>query len=308
MRVSFILPAVMLAAAACASAQPLAEAGAWPASYPEGPLWQDGKLYYAEMGAERISVLENGVPHLFFEQRGCGPTALAPYGEGFLVLCHIGARVVAVNAQGQVLRTWDRDDEGARLRDPNDVSADGEGGAYFSDPGLFARASAPSGYVMHLTASGELRRVAGPLWYPNGVFVDRAARRLYVTEHMTGRVLRFAIGADGALSDREVFADIDDTRRPRRYRKRYAETGPDGLEIGPQGELFVAIYGEGRLLRFAPDGHMAGMIDTPTRYLTNLAFDDQGGAYVTGSTENLRPPFPGEVRYFSAAALTQAPP
>src|SRR5262249_25624656 len=142
------------------------------AFYPEGPLWQGDRLYFAEMRADRVTVRDMQGSRSFFEQRGCGPTAIAPYGEGDLILCHLAAAIVAVDADGSELRRWDRDREGAFLADPNDASADGRGGVYFSDPGPFAHTARPQGRVMHLSADGVLTSVAGPLWYPNGVHVS----------------------------------------------------------------------------------------------------------------------------------------
>lgn len=275
------------------------------ASYPEGPLHQGATLYYAEMGADRVSfVAGEGAPTPFFSQPGCGPTAIAPYGAGFLVLCHLGRRLVETTTDGVAVREWQADANGRPLMDPNDGAADGRGGVYFSDPGPFSRASVPSGRVMHLSAGGELRSVAEPLWYPNGVFVDKGLRYAYVSEHLAGRVLRLEIGADGSLGPPTLFVDLTTVRRPERYGTPYAETGPDGLEIGPNGDLYVAVYGEGRVLRFATDGSYRGAIELPTRFSTNISFAPDGSAVTTGSFNNVDPPYAGELRFHSAEALT----
>jgi len=276
------------------------------ASYPEGPLHQGTTLYYGEMGADRVSrAVGAAAPTTFFSQPGCGPTAISPYGAGFLVLCHLGRRLVETTTDGQPVREWQADATGRPLMDPNDGHADGRGGVYFSDPGRFSRESVPEGRVMHLSAGGELRSVAEPLWYPNGVFVDKELRYAYVSEHMAGRVLRFEIGADGSLGPPTTFVDLALVSRPERYDTPYAETGPDGLEIGPNGDLYVAIYGEGRVLRFAPDGSYRGAIELPTRYSTNISFAPDGSAVTTGAFNNDDPPLRGELRRHPAEALTR---
>jgi sugar lactone lactonase YvrE len=273
------------------------EAETLTASYPEGPLWQGDRLYYAEMRADRVKIYEAGQARDFFAQPGCGPTAIAPYGEGFLILCHLGARIVAVNAQGGETRRWDRDQDGDPLTNPNDASADGAGGVYFTDPGPFSRQAGARGRVMHLSADGALSRAVDFLSYPNGVHVKGDA--LYVSEHLGGRVLRYDVEAQGGLSGRTVFIDIANVAPSQRYQTPYALTGPDGLEIGPDGDLYVAIYGEGRLLRFSPRGELVGEIETPTRFLTNIAFSEAGFAATTGAFDNRNAPFPGEVRLYS---------
>ncbi len=279
-----------------------AEAFDRDARYPEGPLWLGGKLFVAEMGADAVFVHDRGEKRVFWSNAGCGPTSVAPYGDGVLVLCHIGRAVVAVSHSGVEIRRWRADDSGERLRDPNDSFADDRGGVYFSDPGLFSVDTRPHGSVLYLDAAGSLRRVAENLHYPNGVFVDLREHALYVDEHMRRRVLRYPITEAGALGTQEVFADINAlTKRVGDYR----EAGPDGLERGPDGDLYVCLYGEGRVLRLSPQGQLVASIPVATPYLTNIAFGPDGSAYLTGSFENITPPFPGQVTRLSPAALAR---
>lgn len=265
-------------------------------AYPEGPIWIDGRLYVAEMGADRVSVFEGSNRRTFFQRSGCGPTAMAPYGSGYLVLCHLAGEIVAIDAGGNVRFARDRDVDGNEFRDPNDAYADGRGGVYFSDPGLFSIQTQPHGALVHIDSSGLIRRVATDLWYPNGVYVDQTNRQLYLSETFRHRVLRYTLSADGAVGTPETFFDVAaQAPAQTRYPNPYPEAGPDGLEIGPNGVLYVAIYGEGRILRVSPDRRYLGALNTNVRYVTNIAFDDAGNAATTGAIENEEPPFPGEV-------------
>ncbi len=275
------------------------------ASYPEGALWRDGKIFYTEMGTDQVAFASGGAKHVYWRERGCGPTSLAPYGEGLLVLCHRGAELVALDASGAVKRRWEKDDTGTLLQDPNDSSADGRGGVYVSDPGVFSMDARVTGAVVYLAPDGALKRVAQNLRYPNGVFVDRAENALYVDEHMSRRVLRYPIQPDGTLGPVRVFADLNLlTRRVGDYR----EAGPDGLERGPNGDLYVCLYGEGRIVRLSPDGRLVASIPVATPYLTNIAFAPDGSAYVTGAFENMAPPLRGQVARLAPETMNAAIP
>ena len=273
-----------------------------PASYPEGPLYVGDVLYYAEMGDDQVTVVESGTPRPFFEQDGCGPTAIAQYGDGFLVLCHLSRRIVAISSGGDVETAWSETSDGQAFLDPNDASAAADGGVYVSDPGTFSSDSTPEGRIIYVSSSGSVEVVADNLWYPNGVFVDRARDRLLVSEHLAGRILSFDILADGSLAPATTFADIADAPSDR-YDDEYREAGPDGLEVGPTGDVYVAIYGEGRILALESSGEFRHEVTVPTRFVTNIAFADGGTAATTGAFDNRNPPYAGEVRLWSGDEL-----
>ena len=291
------LIAVVFALAAGAARAEVIDA---QASYPEGAIWRDGKIFYTEMGADQVSYFEGADKRIHWRERGCGPTSIAPYGAGIVVLCHPTAELVALDGAGRTVRRWSRLDAGGLLQDPNDSSADGRGGVYISDPGAFSMDARVSGEVLYLSSRGALRRVAQGLRYPNGVFVDRRENALYVNEHLNRRVLRFQIQADGALGPMSVFADLNKlTRRVGTYR----EAGPDGIERGPDGDFYVCLYGEGRILRLDASGALVRSIAVPTPFVTSIAFSPDGTAYVTGTFENMAPPYPGAVVKLAPDAL-----
>lgn len=75
--------------AACLILMPASFAGAAEpkvlnaeASFPEGPLVKDGKLYYAEYGAHKVSLWDGTINQVFWSKEGCGPSAVIPLGEG----------------------------------------------------------------------------------------------------------------------------------------------------------------------------------------------------------------------------------
>jgi sugar lactone lactonase YvrE len=294
-----------VALALAGSGAPAAER--WQGSYPEGPVWVDGTLFWAEMGADRVMAWaggdgSGGAPRVFFAQDGCGPTAVARYaGDEFLVLCHLDGSLVRVDGAGRALATIREDAEGHLLRDPNDASADGAGGVWLTDPGPFAAGAQASGAIYHLAPDGRLTRHATGLAYGNGVHVD--GDRLLVSEHLARRVLAYPLAgprAGGRLGRPEVLFELDALGLAR---PDYPEAGPDGLEVAPDGTLWVAEYGAGRLLAWAPGRGLVAAVPVSTPYVTSIAFGPGGLAAVTGVSVNDRPPLPGSIWVLPADRL-----
>lgn len=270
----------------------------WQGSYPEGPVWIGATLFWAEMGADRVMAWSGGMPRVFLEREGCGPTAVARYaGDEFLVLCHRDGSLLRANARGEALGTVSQDAEGNRLRNPNDASADGAGGIWLTDPGTFSAAARPTGALYHLAPDGRLTRHATGLAYGNGVHVD--GDRLLVSEHLARRVLAYPL-VGGGIGRPEVVFDLDALGLPR---PDYPEAGPDGLEIAPDGTLWVAEYGAGRLLAWREGRGLVAALPVPAPYVTSVAFGPGALAAVTGAFVNDRPPLPGSTWVLPAGQL-----
>ena len=297
-----LAPALLIATLATIAASP-ARAEEWQASYPEGPVWIDGTLYWAEMGADAVMRWPGGPdrPGMFFQQEGCGPTALARYREDeILVLCHLAGKLVRLDADGRSLGEITEDAEGNPLGDPNDASPDGQGGVWFSDPGTFSAQAGGEGAIYHLAPDGTLTRHVTGLAYGNGVFVDAAHRRLLVSEHLARRVLAYPLTARG-LGEPQVLVDFAGLGIPR---PDFPEAGPDGLEISPDGTLWIAEYGTGRIRAWREGEGLVGDIVLPAPFVTNIAFGPDGQAAITASFVNDRPPYAGAVWVVPAGALT----
>ena len=276
---------------------------AWPASYPEGPVWIGKTLYWAEMWSHRVMTWQGGEPQVFLEHHGCGPTAIAPYRDGeIIVLCHLAASLLRVSPNGEVIGTLSSASDGTALRNPNDASADNQGGVWFTDPGRFSISAPNEGRLYYLSSSGEITLHDQDLAYGNGVFVDLTEKRLLLSEHLGRRVLSYSLTADG-LGPRETLFVLDDFELPA---SRFPETGPDGLEIGPDGTLWVAEYGATRLLGWQPGRGLVAALQVDPQFVTNIAFGPEGRAALTGAEDNINPPFPGAVWVFDALHLTEA--
>ena len=288
---------LLIAAVACgAQAEPAVVASG---AYPEGLLWHGGRMHFTEMGADRISIIENGTTREFWRDPGCGPTAISPFGpSGFLVNCHLGKHVVEVTAAGVAGRRFRDAPGGRKIGDPNASAGDGQGGVYFSDSGIFSARAPATGRVYHLTAMGVMTEVVSGIRYANGVAFDAQTRTLYVSEHLARRILALTLDARQRVTAKRVFADFAQHDATKTF--SYPEAGPDGLILRP-GLLVAAEYGEGRVHLFDRNGKHLNTLKVSMPFVDTVAFDAAGNLYAGGAFQNARPPFEGAVVRFAPA-------
>lgn len=266
------------------------------ARYPEGPLWRDGKLFYVEYAPGNIKQWDGKRTVVYWHAEGCGPSALIPFGSHLLVACYDSNTLVELDARGKEARTIQTDSSGKRFIGPNDFTADGHGGIYFSASGAYDIKAAITGTVLHMSADGHtINEVAGLIHYSNGLSLTRDHQHLLVAEMLAGRILSFAIAADGKLGGRTVWARLQDLATPTPNADAY--NGPDGLKLGPDGNYYIAQNGSGRVLVVNEDRKLVRTIAVPTPYVTNIGFGPPGSGalFITGAFEQWKPPFPGVV-------------
>lgn len=292
------LTAVCASPSARGQAEPVVVASG---AYPEGLLWHGGRMLFAEMGADRISIIENNGKREFWRDAGCGPTAIAPFGpSGFLVNCHLGKHVVAVSGDGATGRRFRNAPDGEPLQSPNAAASDGQGGVFFSDSGVFSAAALATGRIYHLAASGAMTEIVRDLKYANGVAFDAVTRTLYVAEHLARRVLALQLDAEQRVAGSRVFADFSQHAATRAY--AYPLAGPDGIALRP-GLVAVAEYGEGRVHLFDRTGRRLDTLNVAMPFVDTVAWDESDHLYAGGAFSNTRPPFEGRVVRFTPADM-----
>lgn len=275
------------------------------AYYPEGLYWdQDSDtLYYAEMTRERIVRWRDGAAETFVETKSCGPTAVARIGERFFVACHLGGHILVTDAYGNTLERIFEDTTGRRLVDPNDLSSDGRG-IYISDSGVFSPNAPATGALLYLEPGKPLRLLATGLRYANGVLFDPSGPRLLASEHLARRILAFPVVAPGQIERPSIFADVNALAR---FDDPHA--GPDGLDLGPDGRIYAAIYGGGRVLAFSPEGEALGQFTQPEPYVTSVAVAGNGQRlFACGAIDNRVAPYIGPVLEMPLSAMEPVQP
>jgi gluconolactonase len=267
------------------------------ARYPEGPLWDQGKLLYVEYAGDGIKTWDGKQSKNYWRKAHCGASALIHFqNDHILVACYDGNYLVELDAHADEVRTISKDSAGKAFIGPNDFSTDGHGGVYFSASGAYDINAPITGAVLHLSADGQdLREVADTIHYSNGLTLSRDGQHLLVAEMLAGRILSFPIQTDGTLGARVVWARLQDLAPPTPHEDAY--NGPDGLKLGADGNYYVAQNGSGRVLVVNEEKKLVRTIDVPTPYVTNVGFGPTGAdtLYITGAFEQWKPPFPGVV-------------
>jgi gluconolactonase len=245
---------------------------------PEGPLVVDGALYFVGWNDDRLSKWDGRRTTVIHRLKGCNHNGLAlTPARTFLLACTADpGAILELTLDGRELRRWDGDDKGAKfVGGINDIVVAPNGGAYATTFGPYDGKAPPSdvlGRVFYLAPGAKTwAEVAGELNYANGVGVSPDGRTLYVSQTVSGSILKFAIQPDGTLSRRANFALLD-SLVPRRTRSPWL--GPDSLKVDHQGNIYVAQFFGGKILKLSDQGELLHVFPIAAGDgTTNLAFD-----------------------------------
>ena len=252
---------------------------------PEGPLFVDGNLYYVAWTSSTLSKWDGKTTTVLNSLAGCSHNGLALTDEKtFLVACtdEHGA-ILELDMAGKQLRRWDADDKGHAFSGGiNDVVVTANGGAYATVFGPYAGApTAVAGKVLYLAPGApKWVEVADDLNYANGVGISPDQKTLYVSETVGNCILKFTVDADGSLSHRANFALLN-LLTP--TKKDDWWLGPDSMKIDGKGNLYVAQWFGGKILKISPEGRLLHVFAIAAGDgTTNVAFGPGGQElYVT---------------------------
>ena len=204
-------------------------------AFVESPRWHGGRLWFAHWGTgEIVAVDHDGVSEVV----GAGPPGLGwsigwlPDGRRLVT----GERLTRLEPDGSAVQHADL---GALAADWNEIVVDGRGNVYVNggcdfDPGE----GDPPGIIALVRPDGSVRQVADAIAFPNGMAVTPDNSTLIVAESFARRLTAFDIAADGGLSNRRVWAELDGY--------------PDGICLDADGAVWCAAML--RCLRIAEGG------------------------------------------------------
>ena len=207
--------------------------------WPDGQWWVE---YPFVAGAGSVSLGKDGT--VYAADRSCTDPGL-----GLGASCTVPSKIVQLAPERKTIA--DKFADGKPLGRINDLAADGHGGAYYTQGGLFhARAD---GSVETIVEGGSPAQ--GGV-FTNGLVLSPDGRTLYVTNRT--EIMAFDVGADGHVSGKRTFATI--AGEPE------GSFGGDGMAVDADGRLYVTT-GQGVVV-FDKAGKQLGAIPVPRRAIT----------------------------------------
>lgn len=162
---------------------------------------------------------------------------------------------------------------------------------------MSVRASPRAGSLYRTQPDGSVQRVLDGLTVPNGPAFHPDGAHMYLADSAQGTITRYAVDpATGGLSAAEPFAELAP-----------CEGRPDGMTVDDGGNLWVALWGGGRIRCYRPDGSVERDIPVPTPQPTSVAFGS-GLIAVTTARHRLAHPDGLAGAILVAATSVTAPP
>jgi sugar lactone lactonase YvrE len=258
----------------------------------ESPRWHDGRLWFADWGANQVISLGTDGSHEVIATVASFPMCIDFLPDGRLLIVD--------SAHQQVLR---REPDGSLVQHAdlstistkpwNDIVVDETGNAYVNTIGFdFPGGEFVPGLVVRVTPDGDVRQVADNVAFPNGMAITPDGGTLIVAESYANQLTAYDIEAAGDLGNRRVWA-----RTPGDH--------PDGICLDAEGALWYADVGNRHCVRVRAGGAVLAALDLDRgAFACALSRGDDPHLYVVGQNWG-GPPSPqptGQVVAFPAPA------
>ncbi|TPL93175.1 SMP-30/gluconolactonase/LRE family protein [Mesorhizobium sp. B2-3-10] len=197
-------------------------------AFGESPRWHDGRLWVCNWGTgEIIAVDADGSRKIMLTIPAVLPYSIDWLPDGrLLVVSGREGLLLRQEADGSLVTHADL--RGLSKSPWNEIVVDGRGNIYVNGGG-----PAPAtgqhfgpGTIVLVTPDGAVRQVADTIAFADGMAVIPDNKTLIIAESHANRLTAFDIAADGSLSNRRTWADLDGY--------------PDGICLDAEGAVWYA--------------------------------------------------------------------
>ena len=233
-------------------------------SFPEGPAFDtSGNLYvvnYLQIG-DIARITPEGEVSVFLDLNPDGEAngmVLGTDGGNIIACDDLGRRIISIDLESRDVTAVVDNYNGQSFNNVNDLALAENGDIYFTDP--YKEDTSIGGRVfVYSQASGTLFLLAENLAFPNGIAVTPDQKTLFVASTVGKCVIAYPLGDEGhSAGEGGIFF------------RMASGTGPDGIELDSEDNLYVTHYGAGRVYKVNPQGRLLACIGGFGASPTNL--------------------------------------
>jgi gluconolactonase len=254
--------------------------------FPEAPvLLPDGGFLFVEMDPAKgwvIRFSKDGKSRSVLAKTG-RPNGLAPDRHGHFWVAETAMRALlrmSLDGKYEVIANGCGGEPFLFL---NDVALAPNGDIFLTDSGIEMEDLAPGGQlnpdyrklkydgrVFRIDAATHaVERIDRGLLFTNGIAFGPDGN-LYVAETLSGNIYRYAYSQGRVTGPRQMFGNAIEKFNPAELK------GPDGMKFGADGNLYIAVFGQGDVTVLGRDGKAIRRIKTKGSMPTNLCFGPKG--------------------------------
>ena len=221
-------------------------------TFPEGPRWRDGRLWFSDFYTHRVIAVDPGGRAETVAEVPQQPSGLGWTPDGHLLIVSMLDRRL-VRLEGGHLHTV-ADLSRIATGHCNDMVVDAGGRAYVGNFGYDRHRGEPlrSACIARVDPDGSVSVAAEDLIFPNGTVITPDGKTLIVAETRGHRLTAFDVMPDASLANRRSFAELEGCL-------------PDGICLDAEGAIWVTDAGGGPLLRVFEGGRIERTIPTGER-------------------------------------------
>jgi sugar lactone lactonase YvrE len=150
-----------------------------------------------------------------------------------------------------------------KMNQPNDIAITDNDILFASDPDW----KNSKGQIWKIDKDGEFTLLETDMGTANGIEVSPDNKTLYVNESAQRNVWAYDLSPEGEISNKRLLIKFDDF-------------GMDGMRTDIKGNLYIARYGKGTVVKISPKGEILQEIALNGKSPSNIAFGGKDGKTV----------------------------